>query len=112
MSERDYKLYIQDILNSIEKIIEYTKSMSSEEFSNNDMTIDAVVRNFEIIGEASKNVPENVTSLHANIPWREMAGMRDKMIHEYFGVDLDILWKTIKTRLPELKLLLENIDMS
>jgi uncharacterized protein with HEPN domain len=67
------------------------------------------VRNFEIIGEASKNISEEVKSQYPNIPWKEMAGMRNKMIHEYFGIDLQIVWKTEKNRLLQLKSLFENI---
>jgi len=103
MTKRNYKLYIKDILDAIEKIERYTENLSFKEFSNNEMIIDAAVRNFEIIGEASKNIPRKLKSSHQNIPWKEMAGMRDKIIHEYFGVDLDIVWKTIKTRFPNLK---------
>ena len=67
------------------------------------MVVDAVVRNFEIIGEAAKNVPSKMKSLHKEIPWKEMSGMRNKMIHEYFGIDLKIVWKTIEHSLPGLK---------
>lgn len=106
---RNGKLYINDILEAIEKIESYTKDATFEEFSQNKMAIDAVVRNFEIIGEASKNVPANIKTHYTNVPWKEMAGMRDKVIHEYFGVDLDILWKTIQQSLPKLKQSLKDI---
>ncbi|MFH1504203.1 MAG: DUF86 domain-containing protein [Candidatus Omnitrophota bacterium] len=109
MTKRNYKLYVKDILDAIEKIEEYTKNLSFEKFSDNKLVIDAVVRNFEIIGEASKNIPGQIKTLHQNIPWKEMAGMRDKIIHEYFGVDLDIVWKTIETRLPNLRTSLRDI---
>jgi uncharacterized protein with HEPN domain len=103
MMERNSKLYIKDILDSITKIEAYTKGMSFKEFSRNKMVIDAVIRNFEVIGEASKNLPAKTKSIYKKIPWKEMAGMRDKVIHEYFGVDLKIIWKTIKDSLPDLK---------
>ena len=109
MKNRNCKLYINDILDSILKIEEYTKDLSFEKFSKNRMVIDAVVRNFEIIGEASKNIPSEIKLLYKDIPWKEMAGVRNKMIHEYFGIDLDIVWKTIKDRLPELKTALKDI---
>lgn len=109
MRKRNYNLYLKDIVDSIEKIIEYTEKLSFKKFSDNELVIDAVVRNFEIIGEASKNIPSRIKSSYQNIPWKEMAGMRDKVIHEYFGVDLDIVWKTIKTRLPNLKISLKNV---
>jgi uncharacterized protein with HEPN domain len=103
MAKREDKLYLRDILDSIEKIEKYINNLSYKEFSKNLMVIDAVVRNLEIIGEATKNLSKEVKSLHSKIPWKEMAGMRNKVIHEYFGVNLKIIWKTIKERLPELK---------
>lgn len=109
MKKRNHNLYLKDILDSIAKIEEYMKDLSFDEFSSNTMVIDAVIRNFEVIGEASKHLPAHLKSLHKDIPWKEMAGMRDKMVHEYFGVDLDIVWKTIKDRLPELKQALKII---
>src|SRR3989338_4769319 len=108
--ERKSKLYIRDILDSIDKIEGYVKGLTFKKFSQNQMVIDAVVRNFEIIGEASKKLPAKIKSSHSEIPWKEMAGMRNKMIHEYFGVDLKIVWKTVKQSLPDLKKLLENIS--
>lgn len=109
MKKRDYSLYLKDILDSLEKIEEYTKDLTFDKFFHNTIVIDAVIRNFEIIGEASKYLPAQMKALHKDIPWKEMAGMRDKMVHEYFGVDLDIVWKTIKDRLPELKTALKII---
>ena len=108
MTKRNSALYLKDILGAVEKIEGYTKGVSFEEFCSNEMAQDAVIRNFEIIGEAAKQVPGQIKSLYKDVPWKEMAGMRDKVIHEYFGVDLDIVWKTIK-RLPDLKKLLKNI---
>ena len=109
MSKRDYRLYLKDILDAIAKIENYTKDLSFKEFSKNNLVVDAVVRNFEIVGEASKNIPEELKSQYPDIPWKEMAGMRDKMIHEYFGIDLEIVWKTVKVRLPQLGPLLKDI---
>lgn len=109
MMARSGRLYIKDILESIGKIEDYTKGVSFKEFSRNKLIIDAVVRNLEIIGEASKNLPAYIKSAHKEIPWKEMSGMRDKVIHAYFGVDLDIVWKTIKQSLPDLKQSLKNI---
>jgi uncharacterized protein with HEPN domain len=109
MMKREGKLYIEDIINSIDNISGYIKGLSHEDFSKNNMVIDAVIRNLEIIGEASKNIPLEIKSLYPDIPWKEMAGMRDKVIHEYFGVDIDIVWATIIKRLPELKILLSAI---
>lgn len=103
MTRRSSKLYIKDILDCIDKIGKYVKGLSFEDFAKKKMVIDAVVRNFEIIGEAAKNISSEVKTKYDKIPWKEMAGMRDKTIHEYFGVDLKIIWKTIKQSLPQLK---------
>jgi len=109
VKKRNSKLYLKDILEAIQKINNYTKNLSFEEFSQNTMVVDAVIRNFEIIGEATKHIPEEIRKSYPEIPWKEMAGMRDKMIHEYFGVDLEIVWKTIKIRLPQILPLLGQI---
>ena len=109
MTEKNDNLYIQDIVDSVEKIMDYTKGLSFEQFSSDQKTVDATIRNFEIIGEATKNLSDKTKSSYQDIPWKEMAGMRDKMIHDYSGVDLDIIWKTTKERLPELKKSLEEI---
>lgn len=103
MSRRELKLYLEDIINSVDRIEEYTKNFTFEEFAKDQKTIDAVVRNLSVIGEAAKNIPEEVKSKHTSIPWDEIAGMRNKIIHEYFGVDEDILWKTVRDDLPLFK---------
>ncbi len=102
-------LYLTDILEAIERIENYLKDLSFEEFTQNKLVIDAVVRNFEIIGEATKQVPEDVKAENGQIQWRQMAGMRDKLAHEYFGVNIEILWKTAKNRLPALKPLIKAL---
>ena len=109
MAKRSDKLYLRDIFDSIEKIEKYIQDLNFEEFSEDLMIIDAVVRNLEIIGEATKNLSKEIKILYPEIPWKEMAGMRNKVIHEYFGVNLKIVWKTIKGRLPELKIKIEEI---
>lgn len=103
MSKRESELYLQDILISIQRIEEYTKGLSSKDFEVDWKTVDAVVRNLEIIGEAAKNMPEEIIEKYPEIPWSSMISMRNKVIHEYFGVDVEILWKTIYEDLPSLK---------
>lgn len=107
--KRDYRLYIDDILEAIRKIEKYSRGLSFEDFSQDDMIIDATVRNFEVIGEATKHIPQRVRRKYPVLPWKTMAGMRDKLIHEYFGVNIEVLWKTIKEDLPEVKPKIEDV---
>ena len=109
MSEREPKLYLEDIRTSIERIEKYTENLTFEDFSKNIIVIDAVLRNLSIIGEAAKNLPEEIKSKYPDIPWNEIMGMRNKVIHEYFGVDEGILWKTIKDDLPALSTQISKI---
>jgi len=107
--KRTCQLYLRDILEAIERIESYVKGRTFKQFSKDTLVIDAVVRNFEIIGEATKHIPVEVKQEHPLIKWKDMAGMRDKLAHEYFGVDTDILWKTSINRLPALKPLIEEM---
>ena len=100
---RDYKLYLDDIIEATKRIEKYTKGLTLERFKKNDLTIDGVVRNLEIIGEAVKNIPTNVKDKHPDIEWKKIAGLRDILAHEYFGIDVDILWDIVDNKLPELK---------
>jgi len=106
MSKRDYVLFIEDVVNCLEKIERYTKGLSFEEFRRNDMLIDAVVRNFEIIGEAVKKIPQGIKEKYSFVEWKEAAGFRDVLIHEYFGIDLEAVWDTLRKNIPAFK---ENI---
>ena len=99
---RGTKLYFEDILSSIKKIERYIKNVSLLTFQKDEKTIDAVVRNLEIIGEAANNIPEKVKAESKDIPWQQIIGMRNKVIHEYFGVDIDMLWQTLIADIPQL----------
>lgn len=101
--KRDYRISFKDILDSIICIEDYVLDMTYESFSKDRKTVDAVIRNIEIIGEATKNIPEDVRKSHPEVPWSEMARMRDKMIHGYFEISHSILWETIKHDLPSIK---------
>ncbi len=107
--KRDYKLFRKDIVDAIESIEEFVAGMSYEEFKNDDKTVSAVVRKLEIIGEATKNIPDEIKERYPNLPWNEMAKIRDKLIHGYFSVDFEIVWKVIKEELPLLKPEIEKI---
>jgi uncharacterized protein with HEPN domain len=104
--KKDIRVFIQDIIESVELIEDYTKGIDQEEFLNKDDNIqmkDAIIRRLEIIGEAVKNIPDDFKEGYPNIPWKQIAGMRDVLIHEYFGVKMERVWKTAKEDLPELK---------
>lgn len=107
---RDVRLFISDILEAIGKIDRFTGNMSYEEFLKDERTQDAVLRNLEIIGEAVKNIPTEVKDRYPDIDWKGASGMRDKLIHEYFGVSLYIVWETIKNDLPPLKQKMSSIS--
>ena len=95
--------YFNDILESISDIKEFTSGMTFENFAKDRKTIKAVVRSLEVIGEAANNIPKNVRENYSIISWEEIIGMRNRLIHEYFGVDLDIVWQTIEEDLAPLE---------
>lgn len=108
--KREYKDYVKDILDSIEKIELFVKDIKNiEDFSNDEKTILAIEKLLENIGEAVKKIPKSVKDKYHSIQWQEIAGMRDILIHEYFGVDYEVVWKTIKEDIPAIKPMFQKI---
>jgi uncharacterized protein with HEPN domain len=101
--KRQARIYIADILENMNDAEEFIVGMSRSQFSGDKKTFNAVVRSIEVIGEAAKNVPENVRIAYPEVPWKEMAGMRDKLIHGYFGIDAEIVWLVVHERIPQIK---------
>ncbi len=101
--KKDPKIFLQHILESIERIEEFTKNISKEDFLKSTETQDAVIRRLEIIGEATKNLPKGFIQKYPEIPWGELARLRDKLIHGYFGVDLNLTFEIVNKDLPKLK---------
>lgn len=100
---RDFEVYLEDIRQAIGKIRSYTANLTLEAFAQDSMKIDAVVRNLEIIGEAAKMIPESIRANYANVEWKKIAGLRDILAHQYFDVDLDIIWDILQNKLPALE---------
>lgn len=109
MKGRDIRDYLQDILEAITDIENFVANITYEEFVKDKKTLNAVVRSIEIIGEASKNLPRPLKTKYAELPWKEIAGMRDKLIHAYFGMDTETIWETIKHNIPGLKQTIQKI---
>lgn len=100
---RSLKLYLIDIHEAMSDILEFTNEQDKDTFLIDKKTSSAVIMKLEVIGEACKSIPNNIRDKYHTIPWKEMAGMRDRLIHAYFGVDLNLVWNTIKNRIPRLK---------
>ncbi|NOX88506.1 MAG: DUF86 domain-containing protein [Calditrichaeota bacterium] len=110
MSKRNDTELIQDIIECINRIKSYTEAMDYDNFRHDHKTQDAVIRNVEIIGEAVKLISDDLKKKYTNIPWKEIAGTRDKLIHDYFGVNIDIVWNILKQEIPELGTKLKYIS--
>ena len=109
MPHRKWDLRIRDILTAIERISTYTRNLDFESFRSDTKTVDAVVRNFEIIGEAAAHLPQDLLADHAEIPWQDMRDMRNVLAHEYFGINEKIVWETLQNDLPALVPLLKDL---
>jgi len=109
MSEREWRLFLKDAEKSINRIIEYTKDMERESFFKDYKTFDAVMRNLAIIGEAIKHIPQDIRGKYKEIEWKKIAGLRDIIVHGYFGIDEDIIWDVVENKIPELKPQIEAI---
>jgi uncharacterized protein with HEPN domain len=102
MSNRPVNLLLNDIHEAMGRITRYTAGMSFESFKTDEKTIDAVVRNMEIMGEAANRLSDEFQEAHANIEWHKIVGLRNRIVHEYFGIDIDIIWEILKRDLPPL----------
>ncbi len=100
---RDYKVFLQDVLEAIDNVAEFVGPLTRDQFQADKKTLHAVVRNLEVIGEAIKQVPPEIRDRHPQVPWQRIAGLRDILIHHYFGIDIDIVWDIVENKLPELK---------
>lgn len=109
MNPRDCTDYVQDIIAAIDDVVDFTLGLSFDRFEDDRKTVNAVIRSIEIIGEAAKHVSQEVRAQFPKVPWKRMAGMRDKVSHEYFGVDLEIVWQTVTQDLPALRPLMEEV---
>lgn len=99
---RDYRLYLEDIIEATEAAREYVAGMGRDELAEDRRTTDAVVRNLEIVGEAVKKLPAHVKRDHPDVEWKKIAGLRDILVHDYFGIDMDIVWDVVQNKLPVL----------
>lgn len=107
--KRDYSLFLKDIISAIDSIQLFVGGITLNDLTSDDKTSSAVIRKFEIIGEATKHIPAELKEKHPDIPWKTMAGMRDRLIHAYFGIDYKLVWNIIRDELPQLKNKLQAI---
>jgi uncharacterized protein with HEPN domain len=109
MKERDYGSYIEDIIEHMKYAEEFIKCMTFEEFANDKKTVLSVTKCIEIVGEATKHIPDSIREKYPEIPWRDMAGIRDRLVHGYFKVNLEIVWVTVAMEFPEIRPMMENV---
>lgn len=107
--KRDYRLFLQDIVDSIERLKAYTKHLTYQKFCRNQIILDASVRNIEIIGEAITNIPEEIKTKSPEIPWTKVKSFRNMVIHQYWVIDTEILWNIIQTKIEPLRLQIEEL---
>lgn len=110
MPPREWKFRLQDILEAIDRIYRYTKDMDFGVWQKDEKTVDAVIRNLEIIGEAASHIPAEIEEKYSQVPWKEMRGIRNILAHEYFGVDLEVIWRTVQEDLLLVKEHLEELQ--
>jgi len=109
LKKREYRDYLHDIMSSVNDIEDFVEGMAFEQFEKDRKTLNAVVRSMEIIGEAAKNIPVAMRDKYGELPWKNMIGMRNKVVHGYFGVNVKTLWNTVKDDLPPLKKLVQKM---
>jgi len=109
MPKRDAELLIEDMLEALRKMDGYIGEMEHSAFLRDEKTIDAVVRNLEVLGEAARQMPDDYVMSHSHVPWRKISGLHNRIVHDYFGLDLEIIWQILKNDLPPLKASLEKL---
>jgi uncharacterized protein with HEPN domain len=110
--ERTFRIYLDDMILAMNRIAEYIENLDLESFINDYKTVDAVIRNFEIIGEASKNIPDSLKDKYKDVPWKEMYYLRNKVSHEYFGIDYEVIYDIAKNHLPKNLFQIQQIVVS
>ena len=106
---RDHKLYLEDMLEATKRIEKYTRGITLQKLKKDTLVLDGIARNLEIIGEAAKNVPAQIREKHPEVEWKKIAGLRDILAHEYFGIDTEVVWDIVKDKLPALKTQIRRI---
>lgn len=111
MKDRELRDYVNDLVEACEDILSFTKGMTYSDFAGDRKTVNAVIRSLEVIGEATKNLPISFRGKYPDIPWKQMAGMRDKLIHEYFGIDKQMVWQVVEKHIPHILPLVKQIPI-